>query len=128
MSKLIGIDYGSKRVGVAVSDDSGSVAFPKMTLPNNARLVDDITALITEEGITTAVIGESKNASGADNAIMESARLFADQLRVASGADVQFEPEFYTSFVARRDTGAREVDAEAAAIILNSYIAKTKNA
>jgi putative Holliday junction resolvase len=126
MAKLVGIDYGSKRVGVAVSDDSGSVAFPKAEFSNDARLVDSISALIKEEGASAVVIGESKNASGEENAVMAEARAFSERLSIASGVPVHFEPEFYTSVEARRDAGHSFVDSRAAAIILNSFITRTK--
>lgn len=126
MPKLIGIDFGSKRVGIAVSDETGSVAFPKEAIPNDVRLLSRVTALVSDEGAAAVIIGESKDARGADNPVMEDARAFADALAQESGVPVHFEPEFYTSVEARRDTERSRVDAEAAAIILNSYISRTR--
>lgn len=126
MPKLIGIDYGSKRVGIAVSDDSGSVAFPKTTLSNNRSLLQTLTTLIRNEHIGAIVVGESKNASGADNTVMKDARRFAEELKQSTGLPLSFEAEFYTSVEARRDIPEGGIDAQAAAIILNSYINRTK--
>lgn len=123
--KLVGIDYGTRRVGIAVSDDAGRLAFPKMTLPNDATLLGELTALIRSEKVETIVLGESKDLSGADNPVMLSARRFAETLKKETGVLVHFEPEFYTSKEARHlKDGARAVDAEAAAIILTSYLNK----
>ncbi len=124
--KLLGIDYGEKRVGIAMSDDSGSVAFPKMTLSNNKSLLQTLSTLIRNENVGAIVFGESKNSSGADNIIMKDARRFAEELKRSTGLKVDFESEFYTSVEARRDIPEGKVDAQAAAIILNSYINRTK--
>jgi RNase H-fold protein (predicted Holliday junction resolvase) len=78
------------------------------------------------------VIGESKARDGSDNPVMRHARHFVGNLERETGLPVVFEPEFYSSAEARllkeQSSGRVEalVDAEAAAIILNSYIARTK--
>jgi len=123
---LIGIDYGEKRVGVAITDQSGSVAFPKATFPNDRTLIPTLVALIRKENAPTVVIGSSQDAKGNDNAIMPSVKRFATALQQASDITVHFEPEFYTSAEARITSGKHLVDAEAAAIILNSFLARTK--
>ncbi len=123
--KLIGIDYGTKRVGVAVSDVEGRIAFPKMTLPNNSDLMDALFEFAKKEGAERIVLGESKNLSGQDNAVMKSVREFAKKLKEHIDIPVSFEPEFYTSVEARRQLDRHEdVDAHAAAIILTSYLNK----
>jgi len=123
--KFVGIDYGTKRVGVAVSDEAGRLAFPKMVLPNDKSLLSDLVAFIKKEQVGEVVLGESKNLSGEDNTIMNSLRQFAKELERETALPVHFEPEFYSSVEARRLTqGEKIVDAEAAAIILNSYLAR----
>ncbi len=126
VAKLVGVDYGTKRIGVAVTDDSGSVAFPKTSLPNDRAILENIVAFVKEENASEIVIGESRNAQGNENAIMGPARVFATELERATGIPVRYEPEFYSSVEARRDLGHSFVDAGAAAIILNSYISRTK--
>lgn len=123
--KYLGIDYGTKRVGFAVSDDAGRLAFPKMTLPNDRALVGDTVAFIKKESVGHIVVGESKNNQGSENQVMRSARWFAKELEREVGLPVTFEPEFYSSVEARRLTdGGKHVDAEAAAIILSSYLGR----
>ncbi|MEK9176724.1 MAG: Holliday junction resolvase RuvX [Patescibacteria group bacterium] len=126
MSTFVGIDYGSKRVGVAVTDKSGSVAFPKASFPNDRTLVPSLVALLRHENAQTVVIGSSQNREGADNAIMPRVRRFAVDLQQAIAVTVRFEPEFYSSAEARKTSGKAVVDAEAAAIILNSFLSRTK--
>lgn len=125
MSKLLGIDYGSKRVGVAVSDERGAIAFPRATFPNDKNLIPALAELIKKESVATVIVGDSRNAHGTDNPIMADIRRFAGDLEWETGAVIYFEPEFYTSVEARRSAGKHLVDAEAAAIILNSYIMRT---
>lgn len=126
MSTLLGIDYGEKRVGVAISDERGAIAFPRATFPNDRTLLATLADLIRQKKIAAVVVGDSQNAHGADNPIMGKIRQFAGDIERETGVMVYFEPEFYTSVEARRDTAKNLVDAEAATIILNSYIARTK--
>ena len=131
--KFIGIDYGTKRVGVATSDTEGTMAFPKMVIPNNRALLPTLVSFIRAENAEALVVGESKNLSGEDNAVMAEIRQFVETLKRECGIPVYFEPEFYTSHEARRlgeDASSKgkvsAVDAQAAAIILNSYLQRNK--
>lgn len=126
MAKLVGIDFGTKRVGIAVSDESGSVAFPKTTLANDRALIPTLTTLIRAENASTIVIGESHDMNGNDNTVMTAVRSFVADLENAIGVTVVYEPEFYSSREARREGQQGSVDAQAAAIILNSFITRTK--
>jgi putative Holliday junction resolvase len=122
---MMGIDYGSKRVGVALTDESGSVAFPKATFPNDKALVRNISSLINEMSVKEVIVGQSLDNAGKDNDIAPKARAFAEELKRTLSVTIHYEPEYYTSQEARVHTGLRTVDAEAAAIILNSYITKS---
>ncbi len=126
MSKLVGIDYGTKRVGVALSDESGSIAFPYATYANDRTLLPLLAQIICKENVTIAIFGDSKNAEGKDNSIMQGAYALAEALQELVAVSVHFEPEFYSTVEARQHTGKFAVDAEAATIILNSYIEKHK--
>lgn len=131
--KLLGIDYGTKRVGVAISDDAGTMAFPKTVLPNDTALVSNVKTLVRDEGIERIVVGESKNLNGEANPVAEAINGFVALLKEEVIVPVYFEPEFYTSHEARRlvhEAGntkkGEAVDAEAAAVILNSYILRSR--
>jgi putative holliday junction resolvase len=146
--KYIGIDYGTKRVGIATSDDGGSMAFPKIVVPT-AQAALMVEMLVKGEGagrVGGIVMGESRDREGRDNAVMAAARAFAEQTRVATGAEIFWEWEGYTTSqaratradvthkngdgrargnVARKVSVEREVvDASAAAIILQSFLDK----
>ncbi len=125
--KFLGIDYGSKNVGVAISDEEGIMAFPKDTLINTNYLVEDILRIIHNERIGSVVLGESKDFYGADNPIMKRIATFKEKLE-EHGIPVHYESELYTSQAAMR--GQEELpksDASAATIILQSYLDKLKN-
>lgn len=130
--KVVGIDFGSKRIGVAISDADGLMAFPKATLPNDRMLMTNIKDIIASEKVGAVVIGESTARDGNDNPIMGSARQFAEELGWETNLPVDFEPEFYSSAEARllkeQASGkpAVMVDAEAAAVILNSYLVRAR--
>lgn len=123
--KFLGIDYGTKRVGLAVSDESESMAFPLSVIPNDEHLIDVLEALILERSIGTVVLGESKDYRGKDNPIMPAIRDLADRLAEKCNVEVRYEPEFLTSEEAKRiQGGGTELDASAAAIILQSFLEK----
>ncbi len=121
----IGVDYGTKRVGVAVSDESGVLAFPaEVVAEKNA--VARIAELAREREAKGVVIGESKNFAGKDNPVMRRIRRFAKELHAATGTQIFFEPEFMTSAAASREgeTAEEHIDASAAALILQSFLDK----
>lgn len=126
--RYIGIDYGSKKVGIALSDEEGMMGFPYATLTNSAGLVDELAKLIAERQVGAVVMGESRNFSGEDNPVAQEARGFAARLTKLTGILVHFEPETYTTQEARRYPdgtrmpGSPDVDAAAAALILTSYL------
>jgi putative Holliday junction resolvase len=126
--KYIGIDYGTKRVGVAISDDQGSMAFPKEIIQNTGleNVATRVSTLCNEVGVRDVVLGESKNFKGEDNEVMKDVREFINHLE-ARGLDVVFEPEIFSTMQAERLQGQQEdIDASAAAIILQSYLDRIK--
>lgn len=129
--RYLGIDFGTKRVGLALSDEGGSMGFPHAVVPNDGRLIDYVRELIVRKEVETVVIGDSQDFAGNDNAVKAKAKAFAADLERTASVNVAWEPETLTTQEARRDpegvriTGqeAREaVDASAAALILTSYL------
>lgn len=121
----LGIDFGTKRVGIALSDETGKMAFPHSVLKNDEQLLARVEALITAEGVGAVVIGHSRNRDGGDNAIHAAVTELVTDLTLATGVPVHLEPEQYTTQEAllwqeRND----KTDASAAAIILNSYLTR----
>lgn len=129
--RIIGIDYGTKRVGVAVSSEAGDFAMPHSVIKNigdRAALVSQIVAIAAEKSAKTVVIGESKDYAGKPNAIMVEISAFKKALE-QKGFSVVLEPEFMTSHQAERlnhelGGGSGMKDASAAALILQSFLDK----
>lgn len=129
--RFLGIDYGTKRVGVALSDEAGQFAMPLSVIQNTkslAHLVAAVKEIAVKNGVKEAVLGESKNYKGEANAILEKSLEFKRELE-AQGFTVYLEPEFMTSTHAEKFQGKNDLlDASAAALILQSFLDKEKNA
>ncbi|MEN9921175.1 MAG: hypothetical protein RLZZ517_153 [Candidatus Parcubacteria bacterium] len=121
--KHLGIDFGSKRIGLAISDDNASVAFPYKTVLNTPKAFDEILEIINFEHIAKVVLGESKDKDMKDNPIMELAHAFKKQLE-EKGVSVELHNEFFSSAQVLSTMGQKNesIDASAAAIILQSYL------
>jgi putative Holliday junction resolvase len=119
--RYLGIDFGTKRVGLALSDEDGVIALPHAVLPNDSRLLREVVRIARERN-ALVVMGESKDYQMRDNPIMAEAREFARELEKSDLA-VYWHPEFMTSVEATRTTGKNaSVDASAAAVMLQSFL------
>jgi putative Holliday junction resolvase len=126
--RMLGIDYGSKRVGLALSDESNKFALPLSVITNDSELVEKVEKIAIDNEVGEIVMGESRDFSGKPNSILLDSLEFKEKLE-ARGFLVNFEPEFLTSVQAERWQGKNELlDASAAAIILQSYLDKEKSA
>ena len=133
--RYLGVDYGSVRVGLALSDEAGTMGFPHSIMANTPRLAGEVCALIEKEKVGAVVIGESRDLAGNENPIAAGAKAFGEAVARASRKPVFYEPEMFTSVEARRPpekpakTRAAPrrapVDASAAALILTSYLSRT---
>lgn len=134
--KYLGIDYGTKRIGLALSDDNGTMAFPRTTVAAGNSALSEIAAFIAKEGVQKIIIGESRNLAGEPNALQEDIARFKKDLEELTSLPVEFEQEFFTSAEAARQfapDGSRKqnpshekVDASAAALLLQSYLDRNK--
>lgn len=135
--RVLGIDLGRKRVGLAVSDVSRTLARPLVTLTiGDAGRLDSVMREVDrlaaeEDGLTAIVVGVPTGLDGADNAGTSFARAFVAALRGRTSLPVVTEDERLTSREAEsrlalreRDWRARKkrLDAAAAAIILQDYL------
>ncbi len=124
----MGIDFGSKRVGIALSDESNTIAVPKAVLPNNRFLFGEVKNLCAGHKVTAIVMGDSVDFKGNPNPIMRDALMFKGEIERDLDLPVYLEPEFLTSHEAAREQGQHPLlDASAAAIILQSYLNGLKN-
>lgn len=127
--KYLGIDYGTKRIGVAVSDDTGSMAFPLTTVVSDRDALSRVVDLAKENKVEKIIMGESKNFKNEPNLVMEDIEQFKKDLAELTQLPVEYEPEFMTSAQAlrqaqdKRGVGeSKDLDASAAALILQGYL------
>lgn len=135
--RYLGLDYGTKRIGVAVSDDTATLAFPLAVIPANQEAVSAVAALAKKERAEKIILGESRDFAGAANDVMEDIEQFKKDIEELSGLPCEYEREFFTSVQAARqfapDKKSRKanpshdtLDASAAALILQSYLDKQR--
>ena len=134
--KYLGIDYGTKRIGLATSDTGGSLAFPLTTIKAGHGALEEIVAVIKKEGVEKIVLGESRNFKGEANKVMEDIEQFKKDIEELTNLPVAYEAEFLTSAGAarqfegdfgRKDKPSQEkLDASAAAMILQSFLDRLK--
>jgi len=133
--RFLGIDYGTKRIGLAVSDESGRLAFPKGIILNDEKSLKKINVIITEENIAEVVIGESLDFKGEKNALWYKVENFINELKKKVRSPIQKQKEFLTSVEARTIEGKeknnarkikkevnKKIDDSAAALILQRYL------
>ena len=103
--RALGLDLGSKRIGVAVSDRSGTVASPLTVLAADAVTAHDherIAALVREEEAECVVVGLPLSLSGADGPAAQAARTEVDALATVVGVPVETHDERLTTVTAER--------------------------
>jgi putative Holliday junction resolvase len=135
MKKILGIDMGTKRIGLALSNIEETFAFPfsviegEKDLQQIAQIVlPKIVEVAQAEGVETVVIGESKDFAQNHNPIMKQIAGIQHGLEQA-GFTVILEPEFLSSAQAERFQGKHDkLDASAATIILQSYLDRKASA
>jgi putative Holliday junction resolvase len=132
VSKLIGLDHGSRRIGVAVGDTETGMAFARDAIlrRNLAVDLDLIEALVAGETAEMVIIGLPLNMDGSEGEQAATARRFGERL-VARGMTIAYEDERLSSWEAgerlsmagrRPRRGSGELDSTAARVILQQYL------
>ena len=122
--KYLGLDYGTKRVGVALSDDGGEFAFP-YGIVDSVDALKTIAELVVVEDVQGIVIGHSVATNGADNTVTTIADRFRIKLAEIVTVPIVSEREDFSTVEAHRyqiEKGHR--DDSAAAIILQRFLDK----
>ncbi len=126
--KILGIDYGTKRIGLALSDDGGEFAFPHSIIGANQNPENEICRLIYQEKVSAVVIGESRASNEVLNAVSVDTNKFIEKLKQKIKVPIYLEREGFSTFEAHRyQTKKGHRDDSAAAIILQRYLDKNKN-
>lgn len=130
--RILAIDYGGARVGLAVSDPGRSFAFPLRTLPVDAGLIEAIAGVCGAEEVGEIVVGFPRTLAGHVGPQAATVERFVEALRRAVTVPIAFEDErFSTAFAARELTTSRayaDRDSAAAAAILESYLTRIAHA
>jgi putative Holliday junction resolvase len=131
--KILAVDHGEKRIGVAVSDSTATIASPLTVIAHTSRIVDaaQVVALAAEHQAVLILVGQSFDEEGQPNAAGRSAARFAQALRLQTSIPVEMWDETLSSQDAQanritlgvpRKKRAGHLDALAAAVILQSYL------
>ncbi|MFA6554555.1 MAG: RuvX/YqgF family protein [Candidatus Paceibacterota bacterium] len=124
--RILGIDYGSKRIGLALSDENRQFALPLSVIQNTPFYFEEIEKIAIDNEVKEIVMGESRNYKGEPNEIFLDSLELKEKLEM-KGFKVYFEAEFMTSMQAERFQGKTDLsDASAAALILQSYLDRSK--
>ena len=138
MDRIVGIDYGRKRVGVAVSDPLGIFASALETV-QSAKIIDYLKNYAQNENVVRFVVGYPINMNGTPSEAAKDIDIFLKHLKAAfPETPVDLEDERFTSVLAHRamiDGGMKKqdrmkkesVDKISAAIILQSWMDRKKN-
>jgi putative Holliday junction resolvase len=124
VTRILGLDHGSARCGVAVSDPTGTLATPVGVVerPDTKRGLERIAALVREHDASVVVVGLPLSLSGGDSAQTGEARAFAERLRERLDVPVELYDERFTTTLAQRAPGAAAEDARAAAVLLEGWL------
>lgn len=125
--RVLALDHGAARCGVAISDATGTLATPlePVIRPDARPGRRAIARLVRERGVERVVVGLPLRLGGDDSAQTTAARAFADRLAEALGDDVAVElaDERYTTRIAAARGGAGSEDSRAAAVLLEDWLA-----
>jgi putative Holliday junction resolvase len=127
--RVLALDHGSARCGVAVSDPTGTLATPldPVLRPDTRKGLQRIRALVEETGAGRVIVGLPVSLSGGDSAQTRAARAFAERLRAALPVPVELYDERFTTSLARQAGGDASVDSRAAAVLLDEWLTVSRH-
>jgi putative Holliday junction resolvase len=135
MGRLLALDVGERRIGVAVSDPTGTLARPLTIITRASRQADfqAIAQLVEDTAAERIIVGLPLSLDGTEGPQARTVRRYAERLAQTVSVEIEFWDESYSSAMASeilRDKGKRRrrrpvreaIDAAAAAVILQSYL------
>lgn len=129
--RLLALDIGERRIGVAISDEMGMIASPLMTVQTSGNVVEEMRNLIAKYNVARIVVGLPIGLSGREGPQARIVRGVADKLAKSLEIDIVYSDERMSSAVAeqalisqktRRDKRKQHIDNMAAAVILQGYL------
>jgi putative holliday junction resolvase len=131
MSRILAIDYGRKRIGLALSDELGVTAQPLLTLQRTNRrdVIRGLREICAKHGVARIIVGHPLHMTGEAGEMAAEAASFAMRLSKESGIETELVDERLTTWEARQtmtETKSRRkgepIDAIAAAVLLRDYL------
>jgi putative holliday junction resolvase len=126
VGRVVALDYGSARCGVAVSDPTGTLATPlePVLKPATRRGLARVAELVGELAAERVIVGLPVSLSGRDSAQTAETRAFAERLRERLAVPVELYDERFTTRLAERAGGSAALDSRAAAVLLEEWLAQ----
>jgi putative holliday junction resolvase len=138
LDKFLGIDYGGVRIGIAVSDDTKTIAFGREFIPNNKTALNRIKSIVESENISAIIIGYPVNLKGQKTKQTLEVDSFIEELnKIFSSVEIIKWDERFTSKIAQDsmlESGMKKkkrqqkgnIDIISAALMLQSYLDSKK--
>lgn len=137
-SRVLAIDYGIKRIGLALSDSLKLFAYPFKTILNNADSLNELKEIINSKGVIKIILGLPVESRLSSTSVVSLVKEFKEKLEKEFKLEVELWDETYTSVIAqqriiesvnkkqkRKNKGL--LDMHSAAIILQEYLDADKN-
>ena len=136
--RILAVDHGEKRIGVAVSDTTATIATPLKVIEHTSRAIDaaQVADLATQNDVTLIVVGQSFDEEGKPNPAGRRAGRFADELKNQTDIPIELWDESFSTQDARaarielgvsRKNRSGHQDAFAAVVILQSYLEASRH-
>ena len=136
MGKILGIDFGKKRIGFAITDSQKIISFPLKTIEKR-EIFNFLESLLKTENIESIILGDSKTKKNEPNELMKEVRSFSKKIKSKFNIPIYFVDERFTSRIAfkiildsnikkmkRRDKSL--IDKVSASLILETYLKRNK--
>jgi putative Holliday junction resolvase len=122
--RVLALDYGAARCGVAVSDPTWTLATPlePVLRPGTKKGLQRIRQLAAEVGAERIIVGLPVSLAGGDSPQTRETRHFADRLRDVASVPVELYDERFTTALAQQAGGEATLDSRAAAILLDEWL------
>ena len=142
MAKKMGIDFGSVRIGIAVSDETGTIAFGRNAVKNDSKALNEIINIVSSEDVTEIIIGYPLNLKSQKTQQTIETENFAERLKQAISkagckSEIKFWDERFTSKMAadsmlesgmkkKKRQDKSQIDIISSALMLQSYLDSKK--
>jgi putative Holliday junction resolvase len=122
--RVLALDYGAQRCGVAVSDPTGTLATPldPVLRPGTRKGLQRVAELARELAVERIVVGLPISLGGGDSAQTVQTRQFADRLTAVVDVPVELYDERFTTSLAQQAGGTASLDSRAAAVLLDEWL------